>query len=158
MGGRAVIARAVIALGILLACCACASALDPSLDVSQYAHTAWRSRDGFPIRGWIGGIAQTPDGYLWVATELGTLLRFDGVRTVQWQPPINTPVGSVLATRDGALWIGSDGGLASWKNGTLTEYKQFEGHYVVALSEDREGTVWAGVAWNPGGRVCAVRG
>ncbi len=37
--------RAVIALGILLACRACASALDPSLEISQHAHTAWRTHD-----------------------------------------------------------------------------------------------------------------
>jgi len=59
-------------------------ALDPSLDVSQYAHTAWKIRDGFP-KGIIQSIAQTPDGYLWLGTEFG-LLRFDGVRSIPWQP------------------------------------------------------------------------
>src|SRR5437016_13610651 len=39
--------RPVMALGILLACCPRAFALNPSLDISQYAHTAWRIRDGF---------------------------------------------------------------------------------------------------------------
>src|SRR5271165_2568981 len=39
--------RAVIALGILLACCPCAFALNPSLDINQYAHTAWTVREGF---------------------------------------------------------------------------------------------------------------
>ena len=155
--GRA-IARLLLGVATLLAVvCPRASALDPSLDVSQYAHTAWRSRDGFPFIGGITGIGQTPDGYLWLATELGTLLRFDGLRTVAWQPPIHKHVASILTARDGALWIGSEGGLASWKNGTLTEYKQFEGYYVAALSEDRDGTLWAGIAWDPGGRVCAVR-
>jgi hypothetical protein len=54
---------AAIALGILLACCDCASALDPSLDISQYAHTAWKVGDGF-AKGIIYSIAQTPDGYV----------------------------------------------------------------------------------------------
>jgi ligand-binding sensor domain-containing protein len=63
-------ARAVVALGILLACCACAFALDPSLDVSQYAHTTWKFRDGI-TKGAVFSIAQTPDGYLWLGTELG---------------------------------------------------------------------------------------
>ena len=40
-------ARAWIALGFLLACCGCAFALDPSLDISQYAHTGWKAGDGF---------------------------------------------------------------------------------------------------------------
>src|SRR5580700_11861517 len=114
--------RAVVALGILLACCCCAFALEPSLDVSQYAHTTWKVRDGF-TKGIITSLAQTPDGYLWIGTESG-LLRFDGVRTVPWQPPsgAHLPGGSVrslLATRDGRLWIGTTEGLASWKDGKL---------------------------------------
>ena len=147
----------VIAWCVLLVGCCSAFALDPSLDVSQYAHTAWRIREGFS-KGNVYSIAQTPDGYLWLATELGTLLRFDGVRTVLWQPPTPKHVMTIHTTRDGALWIGSESGLASWKNGVLTEYKEFEGYRVSAISEDREGTVWVGIAWNPGGRMCSVRG
>src|ERR1700726_5105377 len=74
--------RTIIALGILLACSSCASALDPSLDISQSAHTAWKIREGFS-KGRVTSIAQTPDGYLWLGTEFG-LLRFDGVRNVLW--------------------------------------------------------------------------
>ena len=70
--------NAVVALGILLACWPCAFALDPSLDVSQYAHTAWKVSEGFS-KGFIRSIAQTADGYLWLGTEFG-LLRFDGVQ------------------------------------------------------------------------------
>ena len=79
-------------LTILLAYCICAFALDPSLDVSQYAHTAWKIREGF-TKGRISSIAQTPDGYLWLATEFG-LLRFDGVRNVPWEPPSDQPLPS----------------------------------------------------------------
>ena len=50
-----------IALGVLS--CPCALALDPSLDITQYAHTAWTVRDGFSL-GNIYAITQTPDGYL----------------------------------------------------------------------------------------------
>jgi ligand-binding sensor domain-containing protein len=77
--------RTAVFFAALLACSSPASALDPSLDVSQYAHTAWKIRDGF-TKGLITAIAQTPDGYLWLGTEHG-LLRFDGVRAVAWQPP-----------------------------------------------------------------------
>jgi hypothetical protein len=52
--------RAVLALGVLLAFCPCAFALDPSLDINQYAHTVWKIRDGF-AKGIIYAIAQTPD-------------------------------------------------------------------------------------------------
>ena len=78
-------ASAIVGLAVLLASSVCAIALDPSLDISQYAHTAWTVREGF-AKGPIHSIAQTPDGYLWLGTESG-LLRFDGVRAVPWQPP-----------------------------------------------------------------------
>src|SRR5579862_3787432 len=84
--------QAILALCALLACCPCASALDPSLDISQYAHTSWTVRDGF-FKGQMEAIAQTPDGYLWLGTELG-LLRFDGVRAVPWQPPAGARLAS----------------------------------------------------------------
>src|ERR1700719_2815780 len=82
---RGVIAPGILALAMLLECCPCAFALDQSLDINQYAHTAWTIREGF-FKGVIFSIAQTPDGYLWLGTEFG-LLRFDGVRSGAWQPP-----------------------------------------------------------------------
>src|SRR5260370_25278516 len=95
---------------ILLASCPCAFALNPSLDINQYEHHAWTVREGF-FKGTITSIAQTPDGYLWLGTEFG-LLRFDGVRTVPWQPPAgehlsSSDIQSLLAARDGRLWIGT---------------------------------------------------
>ncbi|HET6899722.1 MAG TPA: two-component regulator propeller domain-containing protein, partial [Vicinamibacteria bacterium] len=83
------LARGRFSLGALLAgllpWCPSAYALDPALDISQYAHTSWKVREGV-ARGEITSMAQTPDGYLWLGTEFG-LLRFDGVRSVLWQPP-----------------------------------------------------------------------
>src|SRR5271168_1686556 len=127
---------------VLLACCPRAFALNPSLDINQYAHTAWTVRDGF-FKGAISSIAQTPDGYLWLGTEFG-LLRFDGVRTTPWEPPAGehlpgTYIRSVLAARDGRLWIGTREGLASWKDGKLTHYPELAGQNIHALVEDREG-------------------
>src|ERR1700729_1666656 len=100
--------RASVAVGALLACCGIASALNPSLEINQYAHTAWTIREGF-FKGAIYAIAQTPDGYLWLGTEFG-LLRFDGVRSFAWQPPagVKLPsnyVRSLLGAHDGRLWI-----------------------------------------------------
>jgi hypothetical protein len=45
-----------------------ALALDTSLDLSQYAHTAWTFRNGF-LNGAVYAIAQTPDGYLWLGSN-----------------------------------------------------------------------------------------
>ena len=138
----------------------CAFALNPSLDVSQYAHNAWTIRDGF-FKGVINSIAQTPDGYLWLATEFG-LLRFDGLRAVEWTPPgherlPSTLVSSLLVTSDGAFWMGTSGGLASWNGARLTRYPELDGREVSSLVEDRDGTVWAGSLGVPTGPLCAIK-
>ncbi len=97
--------HAIFLLTTLLACCACSFALDPSLDISQYAHTAWNVRDGFSL-GAIFAMAQTPDGYLWLGAENG-LFRFDGIRSIPWQPPAGQHLPqnpySLLVARDGTL-------------------------------------------------------
>src|ERR1700758_1104477 len=149
--------RACISIAILLACCACASALDPSLDISQYAHSSWKVRDGF-TKGVITSLAQTPDGYVWLGTESG-LVRFDGVRPVQWQPPTGQQLpGSLitflLAAHDGTLWIGTFSGLASWKDGKLRTIPELAGQSVTSILEARDGTVWIGIYAQSGGGGC----
>src|SRR5262245_56288556 len=115
--GRYIFALGRVLAGMLLVGCPSALALNPALDVSQYAHASWKIREGFS-KGRIGSIVQTPDGYLWLGTDLG-ILRFDGVKPVPWQPPADQPLPSntifkLLAGRDGTLWIGTTKGLASW--------------------------------------------
>jgi len=145
--------------GVLIAR-TCAFALNPTLDVSQYAHTAWKIRDGF-ANGSILSIAQTPDGYLWLGTAFG-LYRFDGVRNVLWQPPPDQPlpsttISTLVAAHDGALWIGTWSGLVSWKNGKLTQYAELAGSHIFALVEDNEGSIWAGTSGPPDGKLCEIR-
>jgi len=150
-------------LCILLAWCPCALALNPALDISQYAHTARTVGEGFSL-GTIFAMAQTPDGYLWLGGENG-LFRFDGVRGIPWQPLAGQHLPdkpySLLVTRDGTLWIGTFGGLATWNAGKLTQYPELNGLFVTSLLEDREETVWAatlgGSLGTPTGRLCAIR-
>jgi len=149
-----------IVLGALLAWCPGVFALDPSLAISQYAHTGWNVREGFS-KGVIFTIAQGADGYLWLGTEFG-LLRFDGVRNTAWQPPAgehlpSNDIRSVRVARDGRLWIGTTAGLASWQGGRLTHYPELDGQVIEALLEDRDGTIWVG-AWAPTvGRLCTIQ-
>ena len=86
-----------IALAVLLfAEDSTAGGIEPSLDVTQYAHSAWNVRDG-RFKDPISSIAQTPDGYLWLGTQFG-LLRFDGVRAVTWQPPAGQQLSEARAS------------------------------------------------------------
>src|SRR5580698_3121243 len=148
----------------LLILCPSALALDPSLDVSQYAHKALHSREGF-TQGYIRSIAQTPDGYIWLGTGFG-LFQFDGVRVEPWQPPLTgeqLPSNFVLClhvARDGTFWIGTRGGLVSWRDGKLTRYPDLAGLSVGSILEDRKGTVWVGGTYSvaSSGKLCAING
>lgn len=150
---------ATLSACILLVCGDSAYALNPTLNVNQYAHTSWKIRDGFP-KGATSSIVQTPDGYLWLGTEFG-LFRFDGLRSNAWQPPSqplpSNMILSLLAARDGSLWIGTAKGLAKWKDGTLTQYPELAGKYIFKIVEDHEGTVWASGIAVTTGRLCAIK-
>jgi PAS domain S-box-containing protein len=153
MWGKAVIVRIrprrVFVLGtalasLLLVALPRALALDPDRRISQYAHTAWRVRDG-ALAGAPYAVTQTTDGYLWIGT-IGGLVRFDGVRFVPWLPPAgkqlpSSNISALLGARDGSLWIGTDAGLSRWKGGDLINYLDPEG-LINDIQEDRNGTLW----------------
>ena len=129
--------------------------------MSQYGHSKWTLRDG-GLPGYPRSIAQTRDGFLWLATDFG-LQRFDGVRFTSWEPPAGSSLPGVvvrlLATRDGSLWLGMDQGLARWNHGVLSTYRELDGEYVYALAEDRDGAVWAGTNGLGGNaRLCSIQG
>jgi ligand-binding sensor domain-containing protein len=89
-------------------------------------------------------------------------LPLDGVRNVSFQPPPgqqlpSTQIFSLLAARDGTLWIGTSKGLASWKDGKLTQFAELDDHYIFKLLEDHEGSVWASGMKIPTGKLCAIR-
>jgi ligand-binding sensor domain-containing protein len=84
------------------------SALDPNRTTGEYVATQWGSRDSFP-GGTIHAIAQTPDGYLWIAADDG-LVRFDGVsfREFDHANTPSLPAGHVLGLvvdSQGVLWV-----------------------------------------------------
>src|SRR5271170_2436967 len=156
-------ARRVFALGtvlasLLLVALPRALALDPDRRLSQYAHTAWRVRDG-AFAGAPSTITQTTDGYVWIGTLAG-LVRFDGVRFVPFVPPAgqhlpNPGVISLLGATDGSLWIGTASGLAQWKNGELFTFPETAGR-VNSIYEDRDGTIWIARSRTEAGGVCKV--
>ncbi|OJH35533.1 hypothetical protein BON30_39075 [Cystobacter ferrugineus] len=112
-------------------------------------HTAWSERDGAP--GDALGLAQTPDGSLWIGSSLG-LFRFDGVRFELYTAPdtgrpLADEVLRLYVGRSGELWIGLQlGGIYVLREGVLTRYGQKDGLYpstVTDFAQDLDGNVWA---------------
>jgi ligand-binding sensor domain-containing protein/signal transduction histidine kinase len=121
-----------------------AEASDPNKPLTEYTHTVWTHKDGIPS-AFIYSMAQTQDGYLWLATTDG-LVRFDGVRFVHWRPKTGHTellgvVRSLCAARDGSLWIGTAAGLVGHiRDDDLTTFPV--GRQAEAMLEDRDGTLW----------------
>ncbi|MEO1083915.1 MAG: two-component regulator propeller domain-containing protein, partial [Acidobacteriota bacterium] len=97
-------------------------ALSPDLAISQLTLRTWQTDQGLPQNS-VRDLAQTPDGYLWIATQAG-LARFDGVRFKVWRRSSGADlphdqISSLAVDRDGSLWIGTLGGLAVYRGGRL---------------------------------------
>ena len=150
-----------LALALVWLCPVPAWALDPNHRISQYAHAAWRIRDGF-FYGTPYALVQTADGYLWLGTS-SELLRFDGVRFVPWSSargerlPSNQNYGDLLPARDGSLWIATGAAVSQWKDQTLTTYPGETGWARVgSLLEDHNGTVWFDRSSSSTGSLCQI--
>jgi PAS domain S-box-containing protein len=103
---RLLVGTAIAAMLIFFA--ATLEALDPQRMISQYARNRWTIENEFP-GGAVSSIAQTPDGYLWIATDKG-LFRFDGLnfRVFQQANPESFPIGAVkqlITDNSGNLWV-----------------------------------------------------
>jgi signal transduction histidine kinase/ligand-binding sensor domain-containing protein len=126
-----------------------ALAIDPTEGLSELTHTRWLTRDGAPSS--VNALAQTTDGYLWLACATG-LFKFDGERFTQFRRPDNGElltgdVSALLATPDGGLWIGMRfGGAHLLTRGELKDYGERDGlpsHSIVNFAIRDDGTVWA---------------
>lgn len=93
---------------------------EPSDSSRNYVIKVWGPDDGL-TEGSVTDVAQTPEGYLWLGTLFGSVLRFDGARFVSYSSA-NTPqfslkwgVPRLMVDDDGTLWISMyDGGLTTW--------------------------------------------
>jgi ligand-binding sensor domain-containing protein len=151
-GARGHAARLIPAMaGLLLLIPRAATALDHAKAMGQYSLAAWQTEDGLPHNR-VQAIAQTPDGYLWLATQEG-LARFDGVRFTVFDRRSTAAmsandVETLFVSRDGALWVGVYGGtLLRYENGRFRSYSSREGlssATINALAEDARGDLWIG--------------
>jgi ligand-binding sensor domain-containing protein len=113
--------------------------------IGQFVHRAWSAKDGAP--GNVQALAQTTDGFLWLGTGQG-LYRFDGVSFERYEAFQSSSITALVALRNGDLWIGFvDKGVSRLRDGRNTDYTESDGlpsRQVWSLTQDLEGTIWAG--------------
>lgn len=90
---------------------------------------AWSTEEGLPQSS-VHSIAQTPDGYLWFATE-GGLVRFDGIAFRIFdrgsEPAFTSDDVCCLAVDWMGLWIGTADGVLRLQQGKFHRYGTADG-------------------------------
>jgi signal transduction histidine kinase/ligand-binding sensor domain-containing protein len=130
--------------------CGSTVALSPDLTIKQLHHTAWGPSQGAPLGGAVA-LAQTSDGYLWMAGPSG-LFRFDGLAFDRIDLPHDPKLSSLslhsaFAPRGGGLWVGfTFGGVAFLKEGRWHVFSVADGLPQASpwqFAETPDGTLWA---------------
>ena len=91
---------------------------------SPYLIDLWTPYEGLP-QSRVLSIAQTPDGYLWISTQLGWIARFDGLNFDQFDPTntsclLSPEIQKLFVDENGVLWICDvDGRLISYSSGSF---------------------------------------
>ncbi len=121
---------------------------EPNEATERFRIDTWVTEQGLSS-GTIYSIKQTPDGYLWLATQSG-LVRFDGFG-FQTFNRLNTPelklddVFNLYVGREGSLWLAVPGiGAVQYKNGkfkTITEADGILSNQVQSVCEDKYGNL-----------------
>lgn len=120
-------------------------------ETSAWRFRAWQTDEGLPDNS-VTGVAQTRDGFLWVATR-GGLMRFNG-STFTLVPVLNAPgitnrvVRVMILDRRGRLWLGMERGQVICLDPAGAKiFGRAEGlpdNEAVSMTEDAEGAVWVG--------------
>jgi len=128
-------------------------ALDPSQPISQYLVEKWGRENGLS-NGTVTSIAQTSDGFLWLATSEG-LFRFDGVEFSLipfFQAPRSRTLKPIQADvlffdKKKTLWIGSAQGLTAYNYiarafKTFTSSDGLPAQRIRRIAGDMHGNIW----------------
>ncbi len=109
--------------------------MDPSYSLDKYLVDMWGTDEGIST-DMVQAMAQTPDGFLWIATLSG-LLRFDGIKFspipfhkphIDAQRETDIPY-ALFVDKDGLLWIGSERGVTTfdYRTGSFNTFTSVDG-------------------------------
>jgi ligand-binding sensor domain-containing protein/methyl-accepting chemotaxis protein len=93
-------------------------------------------------------LKQSRTGYLWIGTDGGGLVRYDGTRFTTFTTADGLPgntVRALIEDTQGILWIGTDNGLVRYDGTRFTTFTTADGlpgNAVRALAQDRQGNLW----------------
>jgi len=143
-GRRFAIASAFCALAALHA----AHGQRPRATIEQLDHAIWGTREGAP--SYISSLAQSADGVLWIANNVG-LYRFDGVHFERFEPPPaqsfpRREINELGAMPDSSLWVGFfSGGVSVIARGAVVSYTARDGipeGKINGIARDSAGDTW----------------
>lgn len=128
---------------------------------SPWFPRSWQIDQGLP-NNTIYGLAQTPDGYLWLGTPTG-LARFDGARfegfsSTNFVPRPNRGILNMISLRNGGLALAMDrGALVLLEPDSVHAYlprRDLPDGVPYALAQDGAGGIWISYREGP---VCRVK-
>jgi signal transduction histidine kinase/ligand-binding sensor domain-containing protein len=115
-------------------------------DNSAWSVRTWQSDDGLP-NNYVTGLAQTPDGYLWVATY-SRPARFDGIRFEEFGPEHfggqpNQKIIALLKNKSG-MWMAMDHGPIAFLDSKTARVftNNLPDRVVLSLTDDGDDALW----------------
>ncbi len=118
--------------------------LNAKTSAQEYGFDLWTTANGLP-QNTVTGVAQTPDGYLWLSTFDG-LARFDGVRFTIFDKGntkgiINNRFSGIFVDSKGTVWAAAENGVVTvYQNGTFISYQPPETlHSSIGIISDADG-------------------
>ena len=154
---RGPVLRSFFVAALVLAAFGDLMALPADRAISQYVRRAWTVEQGLP-HGTVRGLAQTADGYLWLATYEG-LVRFNGehfrILDKSSNPGLTSnSITTLCRGRNDTMWLGTLAGLVREQSGRFENIVLPGGPDIVnAIAAADDGAIWVGTA---AGRVIRV--